>query len=161
MAFRLEVTKRRMVEIKKSVETKANNSEVWKIVSDLDNEHKNWDLLRDVKILGKKDNSVDREVKIRRGPMGEANSIQTLTIDPAKKVTILTMTGGPMLGTRKISLHNIADSKTRIDVDWKFEMKGVPSFALSFVEDNISKVTEESLQRIAEQAAHSLSAVSY
>jgi len=134
---------------------------VWGIISDLDNEHKNWDLLKDVKILGKKANSVEREVKIRRGPMGEAKSVQTLSVDSAKKLTILTMTKGPMLGARKISLHTIHDNKTRIDVDWEFEMKGVPGFALGFVKDNISKVTEESLQRIAEQAIHSVPSVSH
>lgn len=149
-----------MAKIRKSAEANADISRVWKIVSDLDKEHKNWDLLRDVKILGKRENSVDREVKIRRGPMGEAKSVQTLSIDPGRKVTVLTMTEGPMLGTRKISLHKIGESRTRIDVDWEFEMRGIPSFTLGFVEDNISNVTEESLERIAEQATHSVTSVS-
>ena len=141
-----------MVEIEKSQEVNAPVESVWKLVSDLDNEHKNWSFLKDVKLLRKTQDSIEREVKIRRGPMGEAKSVQTLTIDPSKKSTTLSMTKGPMLGTRKILLSNLGDDKTKIDVSWKFEMKGVPSFALGFVKDNVSKVTEKSLEIIAEEA---------
>ncbi len=144
-----------MIEISKSVEAHAPIDAVWKQISDLGNEHKNWPLLRDVKILGRTANSVDREVKIRRGPMGEAKSVQTLVVDPTSKSTTLTMTKGPMLGTRKISLSKIAEDRTKIDINWEFEMKGVPGFAVGFVEDSISDVTEKSLECIAEQAVHS------
>lgn len=143
-----------MIEIRKTHEADAPIDAVWKRVSDLDNEHKDWPLLRDVKILAKTGNSVDREVKIRRGPMGEAKSMQTLVVDPATKSTNLTMTRGPMLGTRKISLSKISDDRTKIDVDWEFEMKGVPSFALGFVKDNIANVTAKSLEQIALEAEH-------
>jgi len=141
-----------MMEINKSQEVRAPLDAVWRLVSDLDNEHKSWSLLRDVKILNKTDNSVEREVKIRRGPIGEAKSVQTLVVDSAQKTTTLTMTKGPMLGTRKISLSNSSDNETKIDVRWEFEMKGVPGFAIGFVEDNISDVTEKSLAQIAKEA---------
>ena len=144
-----------MIEINKAQEAKAPVEAVWKLIADLDNEHKNWSLLRDVKILNRTDNSVEREVKIRRGPMGQAKSLQTLTVDPLKKSTMLTLTRGPMLGTRKISLSKLNRDQTKIDVNWKFEMKGVPRFALGFVKDSVSEVTEKSLAEIAEQASAS------
>ncbi len=35
-------------------------------------------------------------------------------------------------------------------------MKGVPGFALGFVKDNISEVTERALQQIGQEAAQSI-----
>ena len=142
-----------MIEINKSQEAKAPVDSVWKVISDLDSEHNAWSLLRDVKILKKTDNSVEREVKIRRGPMGEATSVQILELYPAKKITTLKLTGGPMLGTRKISLVKSENgSTTKIDVNWEFDLKGMPGFAKGFVKDNVSDVTEKALAQIAKEA---------
>jgi len=70
-----------------------------------------------------------------------------------QKTSTLTMTKGPMLGTRKVILSSIEDGKkTKIDVSWRFEMKGVPGFAHGFVKDNISEVTEKALDAIAEES---------
>src|SRR5579862_9737200 len=141
-----------MVEIEKSQEVNASIDFVWKLVSDLDNEHKSWSFLKDVKQLRKTENSIEREAKVRRGPMGEAKSLQTLTIHPSKKSTELSLTKGPMLGARKIALSDLGDGRTKIDLSWKFEMKGVPGFEVGFVKDNLSEVTEKSLKAIAQEA---------
>ena len=143
-----------MIEIDKSQEISAPIESVWQIIGDLENEQKHWDALRKVRILSRKDEfTVQREASIRRGPMGEAKSIQTLTIDPKQKVSTLTMTDGPMLGTRKILLASDDNGKkTKIDVIWRFELKGIPGFAQGFVKDNISNVTEKALAAIAEEA---------
>ena len=141
-----------MIEKSKSQEVEAPVEAVWKLVSNLEEEQKYWQILRNVKILSKKENSVEREATIKRGPMGEAKSFQTLVIDPSKKTTTLTMTKGPMLGTRKLVLSEIGKDRTKINVSWEFQMKGVPGFALGFVEDNISEVTEKALEMIALQA---------
>jgi ribosome-associated toxin RatA of RatAB toxin-antitoxin module len=143
-----------MIEISKSQEAEAPVENVWKLVGDLENEQKYWPVLRNVKILNRKDNSVEREATIRRGPMGEAKSTQVLSIDPAQKSSTLTMTKGPMLGTRKLTLNSIdGGKKTKIDAKWEFEIKGIPSFAQGFVKDNISEVTEEALAAIAAESA--------
>ncbi len=110
-----------MIEIAKSQEAPAPVEKVWQLIGDLENEQKYWTVLRNVKILNKKDSlTVEREATIRRGPMGEAKSIQLLSLDPAKKTSTLTMTKGPMLGSRKISLTSVDDGKkTKIDVNWQ------------------------------------------
>lgn len=138
-----------MIEIDKSSEVNASIGSVWKLVGDLDNEHKNWPILKDVRVIKKQENSLEREVKIPRGPLGDAKSLQTLVVDPVKKLTTLTMTKGPMLGSRKILLDELGENKTKIKVYWSFEMKGVPGFALGFVKDNISDATEKALQLLA------------
>jgi uncharacterized protein YndB with AHSA1/START domain len=141
----------KMIEIDRTREVVAPVDKVWQLVGDLEHEQKYWDALRNVKILQKKDNlTVEREATIRRGPMGEAKSIQMLSLDPEKKISTLTLTKGPILGTRKIVLSQLDDGKkTKIDVSWRFDMKGVPGFALGFVKDNISEVTEKALAGIA------------
>ncbi|MDA4131021.1 MAG: SRPBCC family protein [Thaumarchaeota archaeon] len=146
-----------MIDIKQSQEVHAPVESVWKIFADLENEHKYWDALRRVKILAKKENEIEREVRIPRGPLGEAKSHQKLVVDSGTKSSTLLMTKGPMLGTRKIELQKISGKGTRIDVHWEFEMKGVPSFALGFVRDNISEVTTKALAQIAKEAEKELS----
>ena len=86
-----------------------------------------------------------------RGPMGDVKSLQTLILNPMAS-TILRMTKGPLIGTRKIVLKSSAEKKTRIDVIWEFELEGIPEFAHSFVKNNISRVTENALTQIAEDA---------
>jgi carbon monoxide dehydrogenase subunit G len=142
-----------VIQISRSREARASTEKVWAIVSDMENEHRPWSVLGGVKILNKSEDTLEREVKIRRGPMGEAKSTQTLFVDPRRLLTTLTMTRGPMLGTRTIALTKVGDDRTKIDVDWKFEMKGVPGFALGFVKENISGATEKALAQIAEEAA--------
>lgn len=143
-----------MIEISKIQEASAPVEKVWRLVGDLENEQNYWPVLRNVKILEKKNSyTVEREATIQRGPMGEAKSFQTLTVDPEQKSSTLTMTKGPMLGSRKIVLSPIdAGKKTRIDVNWKFEIQGIPGFAQGFVKGNISEVTEKALAAIAEES---------
>ena len=86
-----------------------------------------------------------------RGPMGDVKSLQTLVLNP-KASTILRMTKGPLIGMRKILLNSLDKKTTRIDVIWEFEMEGIPEFAHSFVTNNISRVTENALTQIEEDA---------
>jgi hypothetical protein len=137
-----------MITINKSQEVSASLGSVWDVVSDLDHEHDYWDALKATKVLSRKDYSIEREVTITRGPMGRTKSVQTLVLEPMKSTT-LTMTKGPMLGTRKLVLSSLDGNRTRIDVSWEFEMKGVPGFALGFIQENISQVTEKALALIA------------
>jgi carbon monoxide dehydrogenase subunit G len=141
-----------MIEIDKGVEVGAPIEVVWTAVSDLENEHRPWEFLRDVKLLDKTENSIRREVKIRRGPMGEATSVQTLKVDPVKRSTTLSLTDGPMLGDRTLLVSSLGEGRTSIKVHWEFEMKGVPGFAKGFVKDNVSEATTHALAEIASQA---------
>jgi len=143
-----------MIEIRKSQETPTSVEKVWQLIGDLEHEQKYWTALRNVKILNKKDSfTVEREATIRRGPMGDAKSVQRLSLDPAKKTSTLTLIKGPLLGSRKIPLSSMDDEKkTKIDVSWQFELKGIPGFAQGFVKDNISEETEKALTTISEEA---------
>jgi carbon monoxide dehydrogenase subunit G len=140
-----------MITINKTQEVSAPLDSVWDVVADLEHEHDYWSALNNIKILSRNGNTIEREATITRGPMGSAKSVQTLVLDP-KKSTILTLTKGPMIGTRKVVVSSLGEKKTKIQVDWEFEMKGVPGFAIGFVQENISKVTENALELIAREA---------
>ncbi len=117
----------------------------------MNEEQKYWEGLKDVKVLSRNENTIEREATISRGPLGNAKSLQTLVLEP-KKAVRLTMRKGPMLGTRVITLSPLGENKTKIEVAWDFEMKGVPGFALGFVKDNISEGTDKALELIAKKA---------
>ena len=120
----------------------------WDAISNLDNERKHWSIVKVIRILRRDGNTIEREATIMRGPMGNVKSLQTLILTP-KVSTVLRMTKGPLIGTRKILLNGFGRELTRIDVTWEFELEGIPEFAHSFVKNNVSRVTENALTAIA------------
>ena len=140
-----------MIRIVKSREIASSIDRVWDVISNLDNEEKHWSAVKDVGVLRRKGNTIEREATIMRGPMGNAKSLQTLVLDPKRSV-VLTMTKGPLIGTRKMVLNSSDENGTRIEVVWRFELNGIPGFAQSFVKNNISEATESALIRIAKEA---------
>ena len=141
-----------MIRISKSREVASSVDRVWDVISNLDKERKYWSVIKDIRILRRDGNTIEREATIMRGPMGDVKSLQTLNLNP-RTSTILRMTKGPLIGTRKIVLKSLGEKKTRIDVSWEFELEGIPEFAHSFVKNNISSVTESALTQIAEDTA--------
>ena len=140
-----------MIRISKSREVASSVDRVWDAISSLDNEKKYWSVIKDIRILRRDGNTIERETTIMRGPMGDVKSLQTLILNP-RESTILRMTNGPLIGTRKIVLNSSGEKRTRIDVNWEFELEGIPEFGHSFVKDNISTVTENALTQIADDA---------
>ena len=140
-----------MIRISKSREVASSVDRVWDAISNLDNEKKYWSVIKDIKVLRRDGNTIEREATIMRGPMGDVKSLQTLILDP-RASTILKMTKGPLIGTRKIVLNSSGEKRTRIDVMWEFELEGIPEFAHSFVKDNISRLTENALTQIEDDA---------
>ena len=136
------------MKIVKSREVASSLDQVWDAISNLDNERKHWSIIKDIRILRRDGDTIEREATIMRGPMGNVESLQTLILMP-KASTILRMTKGPLVGTRKILLNSLGKKLTRIDVIWEFELEGIPEFAHSFVKNNVSRVTENALTAIA------------
>ncbi len=147
-----------MIKINKNREVSAPVDLVWDVISNMDNEQKYWTTVKDTKVLSRDGNTIEREATINRGTFGTAKSLQTVIIDPKEKSITINMIKGPMLGTRKINIESVDEDKTRIEVAWEFEMKGVPKFALSHVEDGVSEATEKALAKTAEDAEASESA---
>jgi carbon monoxide dehydrogenase subunit G len=138
-----------MITIDKSCEIPSSVDRVWDIVSDTDKDETYWTALRDVKVLRKEGNTIEREANV--GPRAFAHkSRQTLVLDPKKSIK-LTMAGATMAGERNLVLVPLGKTNTRIDVSWRFEVKDAPGFVQVLVKRQISKATEEALDRIKEE----------
>lgn len=120
---------------------------VWDIVSDADNDSRYYSGLNDIKNLNKDGNRIEREVKV--GFM-KHKALQTIVLQPKKSVEV-TMTKGPIQGTRVMTLSPVDADKTRIDVSWNFSPSGIPAFVHDMVKSEISKGTKEALQKIANE----------
>jgi carbon monoxide dehydrogenase subunit G len=140
-----------VIKIVKSREVSSSIDRIWDTISNLDNEKKHWSVIKDVRVLSRDGNTIEREATIMRGPMGNAKSLQTLILDPKKSI-VLKMTKGALIGTRTMALNPSDKPWTRIDVTWEFELVGIPRFARSFVKNRISGITEGALAQIAEEA---------
>lgn len=135
------------INIKASQVVAAPLDKVWDIIADVDNDPKYYKGLNDIKNLSIEGNRVEREARVG---FLKHKTHQTIILNPKKSVT-LTMTNGPILGTRITTLGQVDGSKTRIDVSWSFRPSGVPEFVHDMVKNEISKRTKEALQKIANE----------
>lgn len=133
-----------MVIINASRELSAPVSRVWKVVSDVDNEPKYWHGTKTVRNIGKSGNTIEREVKIA---FRDSRCLQTVVLYPEKSVEI-TITEGPMKGTKKITLTPLGE-KTRIDATWDIKLAGFLGMFTGMVRKHIAEGTEDALDRIA------------
>ena len=139
----------KMVSIRESKMVDAKIDRVWEIVSDVDKDPEYWTSITSISNIKKDMNLIERKVKV--GLIGKT-SWQTIRLVPKRSVE-LTMTKGPIIGTREISLSPLSSEKTEFEVLWEFEASGVPSFARSFVAERIKQGTKEALEKIATNAS--------
>jgi uncharacterized protein YndB with AHSA1/START domain len=92
-----------VIKIAKTRDVNSSIDRVWDTISNLDNEKKHWPVIKDVRVLHRDGNTIDREATIMRGPMGNVKSLQTLVLDPKKSI-VLKMTKGALIGTRTVIL---------------------------------------------------------
>jgi len=140
-----------VIRIAKAKIIEASLDQVWDIISDQNNENGHWTAIKNIRILRENGNTIEREEIVMRGLIGDVKSIQTLLLDPKKTIS-LKLTGGPMIGTRKITLTPQSKDRTKVDVVWELELKGIPEFAETFVKNRILELTENALARIARDA---------
>ncbi len=120
---------------------------VWGIVAEVDNDSKYYNGLNDIKNISKDGNKIEREVTVG---FLKHKAHQTIILNPNKSVEV-TMTNGPIQGTRITILSQINDDKTRIDVSWNFTPSGIPVFVHDMVKREISKGTRDALKKIANE----------
>ncbi len=139
-----------MASLTKSREIHASLDRVWDVMSRTDEDPRYWSAIRDIKVIEKRDNTIEREATV--GPSGFSHrSRQTLTLEPKRSIK-LKMIGNPMTGERTIALTQSGKNGTRVDVEWDFELKDVPGFVGGIVKNQLSKATDAALAKIAEEA---------
>jgi uncharacterized protein YndB with AHSA1/START domain len=136
-----------------SREIRAGVERVWDILVDWENERKYWTNERDVKVLSSGPSTIEREAIV--GPRGFAQKTkQKIVLDPKKSIR-LSLRGDQIEGERTILLVPKSRSQTRVEVAWVLELDGVPGFVEGIVKNQIVKVTDEALKKVADVAEHS------
>jgi carbon monoxide dehydrogenase subunit G len=133
-----------MATINASREVSAPLDRVWDIVADVDNEPRYWHGTKTVKNISKSGNTIEREVTIA---FKDSKCRQTVILRPKKSVEI-TITEGPLKGTKVVTLNPSGD-KTRIEVVWDVKLIGLLGLFTGIVKKHIAEGTEEALERIA------------
>ncbi len=133
-----------MATINASRKVSAPLDRVWDVVADVDNEPRYWHGTKTVKNISKSGNTIEREVTIA---FKDSKCRQTVVLRPKKSVEI-TITEGPLKGTKVVTLNPSGD-KTRIEVVWDIKLIGLLGMFTGIVKKHIAEGTEEALERIA------------
>lgn len=136
-----------MVKINASREISAPLDRVWDIVSDIHGEPRYWRDLNAVYNVNKKGNVIEREITTG---VRDLKGRQTMMMLYPKKSIELTLTEGPMIGTRIITLIPSSDNETtRVNVSWDIKLSDIPLLFRGIVRERIAEATGEALDRIA------------
>jgi hypothetical protein len=144
-----------MVEINASREVSAPLHLVWNIISDVNNEPRYWRELNAVYNIRKNGNVIERE--FTGASLTDFKGCQTVVLYPKKSIEV-TLTDGPMIGTRIITLIPSSSDKgktttiTKINVSWDIKLSNIPLLFRGIVRERIVEATEEALDRIARAA---------
>ena len=133
-----------MVTINASQEVSAPLDRVWDVMADIDNEPRYWHGTKAVKNISRNGNVIEREVTIA---FKDSKCRQTVVLNPKKSIEI-TITDGPMKGTKVVTLNALGDT-TRVDVVWDIKLAGFLGMFSGMVKKHIAEGTEEALARIA------------
>ena len=120
---------------------------VWDVVSDVDNDPKYFEQYRDIRNISKEGNKIEREVTVG---FQNDKARQTIVLNPRKSVE-LTITHGPIQGTRITTLSQIDVGRTRIDISWNFTPSDVPSIDHGMIKSEMTRLTKKALQKIADE----------
>jgi ribosome-associated toxin RatA of RatAB toxin-antitoxin module len=137
-----------MESINANREVRASTNKVWDLVSDVDRDPEFWSGMSSLHNIRKEGNVIERSVVV--GLMGHAG-LQRIELNPRESIQ-MTMTKGPIKGSREIRLIPLDEEKTRVDVSWNFQFSGVPGFARPFVRSQLERTTKDALERIARAA---------
>ena len=138
-----------MVEINASREVPAPLDRIWDVVSDVDSEPRYWRDLHAVYNVLRNGNVIEREVTVGfRNSKGR----QIVELHPKKSIEV-TLTEGPMIGTRIMTLIPSSDETTKVNVSWDVKLSGIPLLFRGVVRERIAEGTKEALDRIARAAA--------
>ena len=136
--------------ITKNREVRAGVDRIWEILVDWENERKYWTNERDIKVLSSGGNVIEREATV--GPRGFAQKTrQKIVLDPKKSIR-LSLEGEQIAGERTIVLTPMSKNETRVEVAWDLVLDGVPGFVEGIVKNQVAKVTEDALRKVAEAA---------
>jgi len=133
-----------MTEIYASREISAPLERAWSIISDVDSEPRCWRDLHAIYNTSRNGNIIEREVTV-----GFRNSKSRQIVELNSKKSIeMTLTEGPVIGNRIITLIPSSDETTKVNISWDVKLSGIPLLFRGIVRERIAEGTEEALDRI-------------
>jgi hypothetical protein len=138
-----------MTIILSSKDINASIDELWNIISDIDKDPEYWHGTKYIKNIKKEGNIIERESIIA---FKDFKCKEIVTLYNKNQITI-EIVEGPIIGRKTITLEELDENKTKINVKWDIHLKGFTRLFSIFVKKHILKGTEEALFRIADKAA--------
>ncbi len=135
-----------MAKIESSIEINATTSNVWKVISDIDNETKFWKGTKEIRNISKNGNTVEREITIA---FRDQKCIQTVSLVPEEKVEAV-FTKGIIGGSKIITLVPHGE-KTNLKVTWDIKLTGMMNIFTGMIKKHVKSGTELALQNIKKE----------
>lgn len=120
----------------------------WKELTDFSKETAYWPNIRNINVLNDKGSTIEREAVVGPHAFG-AKTKQTLTLEHPGSIHV-EFEGDGLKGFRDIILAETDGGKTIIKVSWDLQLGNVPGFVFNIIRSQISKTTDNALNKINE-----------
>jgi len=134
-----------MVEINASWEISVPLGQIWKVVSDVDGEPRNWRDLHAIYPISGNGNVTESEVT---AGFQNSKGHQIVELHPKKSIEA-TLTKGSMTGSKIITLIPSSGERTIVNDSWDIRLSGIPLLFRGAVRERIAEGTKEASDRIA------------
>jgi len=136
-----------MVKISASKIISADKQNIWKVISDVDNDPKYWYGINQVKNLRREHDFIERETIIA---FRKSTCLEIVKFKEDTQIDF-NIVKGPIIGTKTLKLSKNSDSSCKLEAIWDIKLQGSMSLFTFMIKKHILKGTEEALDRIALQ----------
>ena len=135
-----------MAIIQADIKINASIDEVWRVVSDIDNEPKFWKGTKKVKNISREKDTVNREVTIA---FRDQKCLQQVKIYPKEKI-VAKFTKGIIDGEKTMSLVAKGE-ETILSTYWDIKLTGMMGMFTGMIKRHIKSGTEQAMQSIKKE----------
>jgi hypothetical protein len=136
----------RMATIVVQTEIDSSLDDVWRIISDIDNEPKFWKGTKEVKTLSTEGEVIKREITIA---FRDQKCLQEIQLIPKKEIKAK-FTKGILKGTKIITLVPQND-KIIMKTEWEIKLSGMMNMFTGVIKNHIKSGTEQAMKSIKKE----------
>lgn len=123
----------------------ADTENVWKVISDVDNDPQYWYGIKKVKNLRREHNFIERETIIA---FRKSTCLEIVKFKEDTQIDF-NIIKGPIIGTKTLKLSKDSDLSCKLEAIWDIKLQGPMSLFTFMIKKHILKGTKEALDRIA------------
>lgn len=135
-----------MAAIRVEIEIAAPAEDVWRVVSDIDNEPRFWRGTTAVRNISTEGGVVTREITIA---FRDQKCLQRVTLCPGEAVEA-EFTGGIIRGTKRVLLERRGES-TLLATEWDIRLAGAMGIFTGMLKKHIRSGTEQAMRAIKQE----------